>query len=64
MARGLMLREETGTVYWRVLGRSPEEERTGYSTVQSFTIDLEQTEPPPYESEAPEELLPQPAGRT
>ena len=64
MARGLMLREETGTVYWRVLGRSSEEERTGYSSVQSFTIDLEQTEPPPDETEAPQELLPEPADRT
>jgi hypothetical protein len=38
MARGLMQRTESNTVYWRVVGRNTTTNRTGYSRPQAFTI--------------------------
>ena len=44
MAKGLMLSEKSDRVYWRVAGRNSETNRTAFSLVQSFTIELDEEE--------------------
>jgi hypothetical protein len=65
MARGLMERFESDTVYWRVVGRDLEQNRTGTSRVQEFTMRFAAPAPTeePAEVEGEAEPVPAPVER-
>lgn len=46
MAKGLMIKNKTDKIYWRVTGRQPGTDKRGYSLVLPFKVRLEE-EPPP-----------------